>query len=384
MISNIMRHQIIIKTKINVVCTFSLINQLDNIKHHTQVVELCKTYQVKSVADFGASELTFIQYLKNLDFVNQIYAVDIDQSLLESHKFKCKPLIIDYLNKRSEPLNISVLSGSVLECEDKLKSLDFICCIELIEHLQPNDVEQLSENLFRRLRPKFVVITTPNKDFNELFEFTSTQMRHWDHKFEWSREEFDFYCQGIKKYGYEYSLFGVGDPPEEHKHLGSCSQGALFTRSENIETPNPDNSTETCQTNGTLPEQTYSQYTEIYSVDYPIADPTLTPDHHLTNELVYQSRNLGQHQYLTLGEDDSEIAIELLQTFSSVAQYNVSDEHIAHLVEQSDLIQLSADGRSIVVRNVPDSPDNLSDSQSDTSDFLEPQVELGVLEEEPW
>ena len=359
---------------------------------------MCRTLQTTTVADFGASELTFVHYLKNIDFVNQIYAVDIDHSVLDRHKLKCKPLMFDYLNKRAEPLNISVLCGSVLEYDSRLQGLDCICCIELIEHLQLIEVEQFLRNLFGRLRPKFAVITTPNKDFNVLFDFESSQMRHWDHKFEWTREEFQYYCDTVKQYGYKYELFGVGDPPEEHSHLGYCSQGALFTRldaadnaqsSDIVETSSRDTSRDLHLIDSFTEASLHHPhdcllYKEVYSVDYPIADASLTPDYHLTNELVYQSRNLGQHQYMELGEEVSEISIAELQTFSCIAQYDVSNEHVADLVRQSDLVHLSEDGINIVVRNIPDSPEFSSDSDSNVSDLIASEISQLSGDEAVW
>jgi len=36
------------------------------------VVEICKEHQFERVADLGCAELTFVQYLKNLDFITQV------------------------------------------------------------------------------------------------------------------------------------------------------------------------------------------------------------------------------------------------------------------------------------------------------------------------
>lgn len=58
-----------------------------------------------------------------------------------------------------------------------------------IEHLEPNVLAHVIQAVFGNLRPSLVVITTPNADFNILFpDFTG--FRHWDHKFEWTQEEF--------------------------------------------------------------------------------------------------------------------------------------------------------------------------------------------------
>ena len=302
-----------------------------------------------------------MQYLKNLDFVNQIFAVDIDRDLLCSHKHRCKPLMFDHLNKRAEPLSISVLCGSVLDFDSRLHDLDCVCAIELIEHLQPEDVETFSTNLFGRLQPKHAVLTTPNKDFNVLFDFEPGQMRHWDHKFEWSREEFISYCEGITdQFGYTHELFGVGSPPAESETVGHCSQGAVFTR---------------CAARlASLAEtKTAHAYEVLYSVDYPVADKSHTPDYHLTNELLYLCNRLGQDQYQTEGDEVSVISIPHLQTFPSVDQYRVSDEHIARLARATDQLQVLDDGLSILVCNVPDSPEpepvqsDLSEDDDDLS-----------------
>jgi len=326
------------------------------IQRYAKVVEYCKTERFKNVADFGTAELTFVQYLKNLDFVNQIFAVDIDRGLLNSHKHRCKPLMFDHLNKRSEPLNISVLCGSVLEYDSRLYDLDCVSAIELIEHLPADDVSAFSDNLFGRLQPKHVVITTPNKDFNVLFEFEPGQMRHWDHKFEWTREEFARYCESVtSQHAYTYNLFGVGDPPAQHESVGPCSQGAVFTRR--------------AAQLATSADTTSCAYEMVYSVDYPVADKSHTPDYHLTNELLYLCNRLGQDEYHMEGDEVSVISIPHLQTFPSIDQYRVSDAHIAQLARATDQLQVLEDGLSILVCNVPDSPEPSESDLSEEADF---------------
>lgn len=43
--------------------------------------------------------------------------------------------------------------------------------------------------VFECICPKFVVMTTPNFEFNQLFP-GPRKFRHYDHKFEWTREQF--------------------------------------------------------------------------------------------------------------------------------------------------------------------------------------------------
>lgn len=65
--------------------------------------------------------------------------------------------------------------------------------IHRIEHLHENEVKNLPENIFGYIQPKVAVITTPNADFNVLFP-NFQGFRHYDHKFEWTREEFQDWC----------------------------------------------------------------------------------------------------------------------------------------------------------------------------------------------
>ena len=58
-----------------------------------------------------------------------------------------------------------------------------------IEHLYPETLKAACEMIFGGLRPKIVVVTTPNADYNQLFP-NFTGFRHWDHKFEWTQQEF--------------------------------------------------------------------------------------------------------------------------------------------------------------------------------------------------
>lgn len=58
-----------------------------------------------------------------------------------------------------------------------------------IEHLTLVDVEGFSEVVFGYMTPVTVIVSTPNSEFNCLLPGL-TGFRHSDHKFEWTRAEF--------------------------------------------------------------------------------------------------------------------------------------------------------------------------------------------------
>ncbi len=58
-----------------------------------------------------------------------------------------------------------------------------------IEHLNEESLVSFPAAMFGMLSPKIIAITTPNAEFNVLFQ-NFTGFRHPDHKFEWTRAEF--------------------------------------------------------------------------------------------------------------------------------------------------------------------------------------------------
>lgn len=65
----------------------------------------------------------------------------------------------------------------------------FLVYIISIEHLIPEHLEKMPAVIFGQLSPTVVIVTTPNAEFNVLFP-NLEGFRHWDHKFEWTRQEF--------------------------------------------------------------------------------------------------------------------------------------------------------------------------------------------------
>ena len=76
-----------------------------------------------------------------------------------------------------------------------------------------------------RLVPITVLITTPNREYNVLYE-DMTGMRHPDHRFEWVRAEFaDWADRVAAAYGYRVTHRGIGDADDT---LGAPTQMAVF------------------------------------------------------------------------------------------------------------------------------------------------------------
>ncbi len=109
-----------------------------------------------------------------------------------------------------------------------------------IEHLTPEALSRFPSTVFGYVRPKLVVVTTPNSEFNVLFPNFEGPFRHWDHKFEWTRQEFRDWAAGIVGDYQDYTVLsfgGVGADPNERRRscVGYCSQIAVFVRRDFLE-----------------------------------------------------------------------------------------------------------------------------------------------------
>ncbi|XP_046398828.1 uncharacterized protein LOC124165444 [Ischnura elegans] len=187
--------------------------------------------KLKKVLDAGCSELSFFPFLKNTPGIEEILALDIDVELLHSFVHRAAPLLADHLSSRSTPFRVKVLAGSISQPDPCLKGCDAVIAIELIEHLYPGELEEVPFSVFGFIRPLIALFTTPNVDFNVLFGHMRG-FRHPDHKFEWSRVQFQDWAMNIVERfpDYEVAFKGIGEGPIGSEHFGCCSQMAIFTK----------------------------------------------------------------------------------------------------------------------------------------------------------
>lgn len=86
---------------------------------------------LKKVVEFGCAEMKLIDYIKNLFYLEKILLVDIDEDLLKENIFRIRPRTIDYINKRREPLEVSVFAGSISDPDCNLVDTDAVIGIEM-------------------------------------------------------------------------------------------------------------------------------------------------------------------------------------------------------------------------------------------------------------
>jgi len=105
---------------------------------------------------------------------------------------------------------------------------DAVCIVEVIEHLDLNRLTAFEQVLFAFIKPQIIIITTPNREYNIKYENVGKdKLRHSDHRFEWTREEFRSWAEKTSvKYGYTIKFSQIGEMDEA---LGSSTQMGVFT-----------------------------------------------------------------------------------------------------------------------------------------------------------
>ena len=110
----------------------------------------------------------------------------------------------------------------------RLSGYDAAAVVEVIEHLDPPRLLAFERVLFEFARPETIVLTTPNREYNAAFEWLPvTAFRHRDHRFEWTREQFQSWAERVAAAnGYTVRFLPVG--PEDPT-LGAPTHMGVFT-----------------------------------------------------------------------------------------------------------------------------------------------------------
>ena len=101
--------------------------------------------------------------------------------------------------------------------------------MEVIEHLDPARLAAFERMLFEFARPAWWSSPRPNVEYNVRFErLRAGAFRHRDHRFEWTRAEFQAWAQGVgERFGYRCAFLPIG--PEDPE-LGPPTQMGVFQR----------------------------------------------------------------------------------------------------------------------------------------------------------
>jgi len=177
-----------------------------------------------NVLDLGCGEGKLIRQLIKQKQFTQIVGMDVSYNQLIKAKER---LHFDEMSPKQKE-RINFFQGSITYKDKRLEGFDAAAVVEVIEHLDLNRLKAFERVLFEFAKPKTIVLTTPNKEFNIMWEKLDVdEMRHDDHRFEWTRKEFAEWANKIgQMYHYQVELLPIG---EEVENAGAPSQMAIFT-----------------------------------------------------------------------------------------------------------------------------------------------------------
>jgi 3' terminal RNA ribose 2'-O-methyltransferase Hen1 len=188
------------------------------------VAEKLTASGAESILDLGCGEGKLIrQLLKRKQFAR---ITGMDVSYTELLKAKDRLRFDEMSPVQKERINL--FQGSLTYKDKRLEGFDAAAVVEVIEHLDLNRLKAFERVLFEFAKPGMVVLTTPNQEFNVMWDkLDAAEMRHDDHRFEWTRKEFEKWTTHIATtYNYNVELFPIGD---EVENIGAPSQMAVFT-----------------------------------------------------------------------------------------------------------------------------------------------------------
>jgi 3' terminal RNA ribose 2'-O-methyltransferase Hen1 len=194
------------------------------------VLAALKNSGARRVLDLGCGEGKLLQLLLKDRQFEEIVGMDVAYRGLEIAKDRLHlDRLPDIQRKR-----IQLLHGSLMYRDKRLAGFDAAAVVEVIEHLDPPRLAAFERVLFECARPATVVITTPNAEYNVKWEtLPAGKFRHKDHRFEWSRVEFQSWATNIAgRFGYNVRFLPVG--PEDAV-VGAPTQMAVFQISSSSE-----------------------------------------------------------------------------------------------------------------------------------------------------
>jgi 3' terminal RNA ribose 2'-O-methyltransferase Hen1 len=195
---------------------------------HTQRLSLVATrireLGAKRVVDLGCGEGKLLRRLLADRIFEHVLGMDVSHRSLEIASSRLR---LDQMPERQRK-RIQLIQGSLLYRDRRLEGFDAAALVEVIEHLDRGRLVAMERVVFEFARPHYVVITTPNREYNSLFPtLPPGKMRHSDHRFEWTRPEFTEWAEATgERFGYKVQFEPVGPVDETH---GAPSQMAIFS-----------------------------------------------------------------------------------------------------------------------------------------------------------
>jgi len=175
----------------------------------------------RTLLDLGCGEGDLVLRLAEMPGIERITGIEIDSTRLRRAQTRLA---------KAPPghAHVQLACASLTRAHPNLAGYDCACLVEVIEHLPPADINRLERAVFAGMRPRHVIVTTPNAEYNPVLGVPPHRFRHPDHHFEWDRPRFARWGRGVAtRSGYAVAFRDICGA---HPALGGASQMALFSR----------------------------------------------------------------------------------------------------------------------------------------------------------
>lgn len=195
-----------------------------NERRLSAVIAALKGAGAKRVIDLGCGEGRLLKALLEDRGFEEVAGMDVSHRALEMAAGRLR---LDRMPPKVRE-RLRLFQGSLTYRDRRLAGFDAATVVEVIEHLDEARLSAFERVLFEFARPGSVVMTTPNAEYNVKFEgLPAGRFRHKDHRFEWTRAEFQSWAEGVAaRHGYAVRFLAVGD---EDPPVGAPTQMAVFT-----------------------------------------------------------------------------------------------------------------------------------------------------------
>jgi 3' terminal RNA ribose 2'-O-methyltransferase Hen1 len=197
------------------------------------VIAALKDAGACSVLDLGCGEGRLLRALLKEKSFARIVGLDVSHQALKRAAERLhltdatSDLPAQGVSARRRRERLTLLHGSLSYRDSRLEGFDAAAVVEVVEHLDPDRLRAFERVLFECARPRTVVLTTPNVEYNVRFpDLPAGRLRHRDHRFEWTRAEFQSWATAVAtRFGYAVRFLPVGtvDP-----QVGAPTQMGIF------------------------------------------------------------------------------------------------------------------------------------------------------------
>ncbi len=194
-----------------------------NRQRHEAVQRALVELGATSVIDLGCGSGRLLEQLLRTPGLRRVAGSDVSARSLQ---LAARRLHLDRMSERQGE-RVELFQGALTYEDDRYAGYDAAVLMEVVEHVDPPRLGALERVVFGAARPRAVLVTTPNREYNVHYAGLAGP-RHPDHRFEWDRSQFAEWSSRVAAtYGYAVARRGIGEADEA---TGSPTQFAVFTR----------------------------------------------------------------------------------------------------------------------------------------------------------